>query len=222
MEQNFVDAIPQSWDIKRLLQQHPNLSIDKSDGQITVSGFIHFAAYTDQTPELEDQFEVKIEIPDIFPLIAPLTYETGGRIPSSFHTNSDQSLCLGSPARLRLGILANPTLPAYIDNFVIPYLYSYSHVKKYGTLPYGELAHGTKGVLSDYAELLQSPDRKSTLMLLLQLGKKKRIANKAPCPCGSGYRVGKCHHLILNPLRKSLSASWWRQEYLKLLNNKYG
>jgi hypothetical protein len=39
---------------------------------------------------------------------------------------------------------------------------------------------------------------------------KKRQANKLPCPCNSGRRVGQCHHLEINRLRNKLGRSWFR------------
>ena len=31
---------------------------------------------------------------------------------------------------------------------------------------------------------------------------KKRVANKRPSPCGSGLRLGRCHHRYVNHLRR--------------------
>jgi hypothetical protein len=44
-------------------------------------------------------------------------------------------------------------------------------------------------------------------------GKKKRIANKLPCPCGSGRRLGRCHNLKVNGLRHQLGPKWCRTQY---------
>jgi hypothetical protein len=42
---------------------------------------------------------------------------------------------------------------------------------------------------------------------------KKGIANKRLCPCGSALRVGKCHHMRINDLRKRLGRQWFRFLY---------
>jgi SEC-C motif len=48
---------------------------------------------------------------------------------------------------------------------------------------------------------------------------KKRVANKHLCPCGSNRRLGKCHNLTVNRLRKQLGRSWFRKEYRWLTEN---
>jgi len=47
---------------------------------------------------------------------------------------------------------------------------------------------------------------------------RKRHANKERCPCGSGDRVGWCHHRQLNRLRKRLGRYWFRMVEQQLLN----
>ena len=40
---------------------------------------------------------------------------------------------------------------------------------------------------------------------------RKRHANKQACPCGSGRRLGRCHHRRINTLREQLGRRWfWR------------
>jgi hypothetical protein len=38
---------------------------------------------------------------------------------------------------------------------------------------------------------------------------KKRTANKLPCPCGSGDRLGRCHNRIINRVRSKLGRGWF-------------
>jgi len=40
---------------------------------------------------------------------------------------------------------------------------------------------------------------------------KKRQANKHPCPCGGGKRLGRCHHSSVNNLREQLGRGWFSQ-----------
>jgi hypothetical protein len=55
--------------------------------------------------------------------------------------------------------------------------------------------------------------------MLRLIGMKRRVANKRPCPCGSGLRAGKCHHRILNRLRQELGRQWCREQAEWILEN---
>ena len=162
---------------------------------------------------IDDAYEVEITIPPAFPRELPLVKETAGRIPKSFHTNDDGSLCLGSPVRQHLGLTKSPTLPGFVKNCVIPYLYGFSYREKHGRLPFGELDHGMKGIRSDFAELFGVKSHEAAVKMVELAGMKKRDANKRPCPCGSGRRLGMCHNRRVNALRIQLGRIWFREQY---------
>jgi len=138
--------------------------------------------------------------------------DIGQRIPGNYHRLTDGSFCLGSPARLRLLLADAPTVTGFIDKCVIPYLYGYSYFEKHGHLPFGELAHGGRGLIDDYKHLLHMPSIEACASMLLLIGQKRRIANKQPCPCGSGIKLGRCHNRIANRLRFKLGRWWCRTE----------
>ena len=48
-------------------------------------------------------------------------------------------------------------------------------------------------------------------------GMKKRVANKHPCPCGSGRRLGRCHCRRVNHLRRTIGRTWFRAEYQRVV-----
>lgn len=83
-------------------------------------------------------------------------------------------------------------------------------------MPFGDLAHGRLGIIQDYMRLLRVDTEEATMKMLYLLGVKKRIANKQPCPCKSGRRLGRCHNHLLNSLREVQSQSWFRNEYIQL------
>lgn len=152
-------------------------------------------------------------VPNRFPRELPLVKESAGRIPKDFHTHDDHSLCLGSPVRQQLALSKSPTLPGFIRSCVIPYLYGFSYREKHGELPFGELDHGMKGIRNDLADLFGVQDRKAVEQMVYLAGMKKRNANKRPCPCGSGRRLGKCHNRRVNHLRRRLGRTWFREQY---------
>ena len=76
----------------------------------------------------------------------------------------------------------------------------------------GELEHGERGVLDDYKSLLGLPSDEQVIEALKLLGKKKRVANKSPCPCNCGRRLGKCKmRLLISKYRNLIPRSWFKR-----------
>lgn len=200
------------WGVSELLLKYPDLSIRPGRGEgLRIVGDLEFRAVA-VGDEVHDLFSIEMEVPNDFPASPPVVRETGGRIPRTFHTNLDRSLCLGSPLRLRMVLSKTPTLTGFVEGAVVPYLFGHVIAARTGELPFGELAHGDHGLLEDYQALLGTTDATECAALVELLAVKKRLANKRPCPCGSGKRVGRCHHGALNRLRSFGSRSWFRRE----------
>lgn len=202
------------WKLGDLLRAYPGLSLRPIvNGQVRLSGQLSFSAEANDLERIDDSYEVEIAIPRRFPHQPPLVTEAAGRIPKSFHTNDDGSLCLGSPVRQQLELKKAPTLPGFVQACVIPYLYGFSYREKHGRLPFGELEHGLKGIHKDFATLFGVQTEKAAEQMVRLAGMKKRPANKNRCPCGSGRRLGKCHNRKVNGLRKQLGRTWFRKQY---------
>jgi hypothetical protein len=198
--------------LDELRRQQPGLQLRPvSDGELKLAGELEFSAEAPGYDRLNDRYDVEIIVPASFPREPPLVREVGGRIPATFHTNPDGTLCLGSPAKLRLSLLRTPTLPGFVNQCVVPYLYGYTHWEKHGKLPFGELAHGPAGLRQEFAGFFGLADGRTAAALVRLAGMRKRVANKLPCPCGSGRRLGRCHHLAVNRLRYELGRKWLRQ-----------
>lgn len=202
------------WKLDELLLAFPGLSLRPVvNGEVRLAGTLSFNAMAAGLERIDDSYDVEIIVPRGFPRELPLVKETDGRIPEDFHTNDDGSLCLGSPVRQHLALAKSPTLMGFVKSCIIPFLYGYSYLKKHGSLPFGELDHGMKGIRNDFAELFGVKDRKVAEQLVCLAGRKKRDANKRPCPCGSGRRLGKCHNRSVNRFRKQLGRTWFREQY---------
>lgn len=185
-----------------------------SDANLSLEGRFDFTARADTYSQVTDSYPLLIRIPPEFPRQLPAVYETGGRIPKGgeYHVNPDGSLCLGSRLRLLWKLSNAPTIVGYAENCVVPYLYSISHKLRYGgALPFGELAHGSPGELADYADLFGLRTGQQARVALSYLGMKKRRANKLPCPCDCGRRLGKCRfNRRLREFRQMAGRSWFR------------
>ena len=203
-----------------LLRDQPGLRVlPVVDSELRLAGTFTFSADSPGSERINDSYQIQIMVPRDFPADVPAVKETGGRIPKTFHTNPDGTLCLGSPTRLRLTIADSPTLSTFAIRCLLPYLYGFSHHEKHGNIPFGELSHGFRGICQDYADIFRVESETAAMEMVRLASLKKRVANKHPCPCGSNRRLGKCHNLKVNRLRKQLGRSWFRKEYRWLTEN---
>lgn len=194
----------QDWGLTGLLAKYPGLRVQPQvNGTLVLAGELYFNARY-KRKVIADTYSIQIEVSDRFPVELPRVKEIGGRIPADFHHYSDGTLCLGSLIRLELYIRDDADLPSFVERFVVPYLFGYSHMAQFGSLPFGELEHGHKGIVQDLERILKATGEKACLDLLKLAGFERRTANRQRCPCGSGLRVGRCHNLILNEVRMRL------------------
>ena len=201
------------WRVDEVLRRYPCLSITPdADAALFLQGRLPFTASACGLETISDAYDIAIAIPESFPRGFPRVQDVGQRIPRSYHRLTDGSFCLGSPARVRLILADAPTLLGFIEKCVIPYLYGYSFFEKHGHPPFGELAHGDPGLIDDYKRILRVSSVDGCAAMLSLIGRKRRVANKHPCPCGSGHRLGCCHHQTANHLRIKLGRGWCRRE----------
>ena len=188
--------------ISEILTRFQNLRLVPSrDGGIVIRGVIDFTASAYDCTTVTDSYEISLCVPDAYPSELPVVHETGGRIPTDFHKLEGNALCLGSPFRLWLLTKQNPSLLNFVERVVVPYLYAYSLHEAGEALPFGELKHGMPGLVDDIGEMLGASDSKTAAAYVEAIMRKKRVANKRSCPCGSGTRLGRCHNRRVNTLR---------------------
>jgi hypothetical protein len=203
--------------VEETFLKYPELRLAPShDGSVTLAGDLQFHVKGPTQEPIEDSYAVRLHVPTSFPNSLALAWETGGRIPRDYHKMGNESLCLGAPTEQRMIMTLSPTLLAFLEKLVIPYLFSYSFFKRYGTMPYDELSHGEEGILQYLASLFESPSTRGVKEFLRLAGMKKRRANKLPCPCGRKLRLGRCHHRRVNSLRDRMGRRWFGNEYTRL------
>ena len=198
------------WGVEELLRKYPELRLQPTKKDETIiAGSLEFSAQTRGQKLISDRYAISISVPPDYPRAIPLVRDTAMRIPRDFHKLGSGHLCLGSPTRLRLILAETPSLLSFVERCVIPYLYGYSIVENGGVLPFGELSHGARGLRDDLASILGMDDDLVLLGFVRLLAMKKGKANKLPCPCGTGMRLGRCHNRKLNRLRDTLGRGWF-------------
>lgn len=175
-------------------------------------GYFERTLTADELPDIPEAFHLEIEVSREHPRVVPRAFETAGRIPRSYHKLVGNAFCLSSRLRLAIAVHRTPDLCAFFERFVVPYLYRYAHLEKFGTEPWPDLPHEEAGLLKDYMKLFEAPSPEHAIRFLERLGERKRVANKRACPCGSGRRVGRCHHLQFEKLRQVRPRGWYRAE----------
>lgn len=181
--------------------------VPSTDGATTLEGRLDFCAAPDGGAEVEDSYKVRIELAGRLPRV----WESGHRIKRDLdnHIGADGTLCLGSPLRLAIFLAREASLVRFVDQCLVPFLYT-ATLRERGEkgFPFGALEHGEPGLLDDYEKILGLKGREALQRALHMLSLKRRVANKLPCPCGCGRRLGKCPlHDKLNQLRKVMPRS---------------
>lgn len=213
-----LQQVYEDWRLAELLRLFPELSVEPVvNGLMRIVGGLTFSLQYQDLECIADSYTISIEIPEEFPRRLPIVRETDGRIPKNFHIDPDGTLCLGSPTRLQLALGDAPTLPRYVKKSVLPFLYSFSYFQRHGVLPFGQLDHGSTGIRDDYANLFGVTSEHAAQEMVRLASLRKRHANKYLCPCGTLFRVGRCHHRRINRLRSQLGRLWFRGEYQSLV-----
>ncbi len=204
------------WQLYELLNKYSGLQLAPNDYAVVLRGDLAFRATGPDGTLVDDAYSIEIRVPAEFPSLLPRTHETKGRIPRKYHKLEDGSLCLGAPTALRMKLKSAPSLLVYLESFVIPYLYGHSIYSQTGVMPFGELDHGDDGIRQYIASLFSSVPTNDVEDFLRLASMNKRHANKWPCPCGSGKRLGRCHNRRVNGLRRKVGRKWFREEYRKV------
>lgn len=204
--------------LQQFLRDYPGMALRpcRHDGLI-LRGTFSFCASPQNGAEICGSYELELQVPPSFPKGIPKVKEVGGKIPRDprFHVNNDDTLCLGSPLKILKKIAREPTLSGVAATCIVPFLYAVSNKLLHGgEFVFSELAHGEKGVIDDYLEMLELPDPDKVRYALKLLAMKRRVANKLPCPCNCGKRLGNCrYHFKVNDFRKLASRSWFSFHY---------
>jgi len=180
-------------EIKSVKEHFPDLHFKIATDNAQLVGKLNFiATFLGYKRTIEDTYFIKIEYPNDYPSTAPVVFETAGKIPHSYHTNPDKTLCLGTNHAIDTIFQENPSTIHFVKEILIPYLFRFSAFSLYKEQPFGELKHGAEGLIDYYKSLFVTDNQYSTIDLLKYI-KDKPYRGHLRCPCGSGSRIRNCH-----------------------------
>ena len=179
--------------VKELIGYYPNLQIIKEDNEsFLLNGEIFINAQNNNI-QLADYFDIEIEILKKFPDRLPRIKENSNKISKKFeHVNHDGTLCLAINTEMMLYIKNNPNLSAWFNKYVVDFFYTVIYFNKYGVAPFGERAHGIKGIVQFYKEYFEERNI-IRVYKLLEMVVHNKIKGHYLCVCGSGKKCRCCH-----------------------------
>lgn len=165
---------------------------------------------------IKDNYEVEINIPRDYPCSIPQAREIGEKIPKDFHRTAGGALCLETPFTAWETFHKDEMLLNFVDNLLVPYLFSHSSFKTSGKMPLGERAHGAQGVLDDYKTRFDVTDDIAAFNLLRILAE-DIYKGHLLCPCGAQRKLRDCHGKRL--LAMKATGYDFMMDYLMIMCN---
>lgn len=206
------------WDVLGLedfLTAHPRIRIIEINAErLVLAGEYHLKAQLAGSQLVERIYRLKLICPHYYPEKLPIVIDEEIYFPRNqeYHTYGDGSFCLGSELKIKSLLRHDLSLSVFFEKIVDRFLYAVTHRVEYGNFPYGELAHGERGLVDDYGDMFRISGKLAVVRALQALGKRKREANKLPCPCCCGLSLGHCdYRFFLNGFRNIERRRWFRQ-----------
>ena len=200
--------------VNSLLQIYDKLHIEKeSNEEIILSGEIQVNR-TSLSYHVYNAYEIEIHIPlesDELPYI----FDVGNAIdPNYSHRYLDRKLCLETDSAIKMRFVDGFDLVSWMQEFVELYFFSYEYYKRYGCFPFGERAHGNKGILQSFENVFKE-DNLAKVEDILRFINSGHYRGHLPCPCGSGKKMRVCHGNSIKPFFENDSLKKIVQDLFK-------
>ena len=205
VEQLVIDQVNEAQ------SRYPNLELLRySSGVLRVRGCVGFSI-EHNSHMIEDYYNLELMILDDYPASPPFVFEPEGKIPKDFgHFMAAGNFCLGAPVEVRRRFAEHKSLLRFIEDQVIPYLFTYSYKRDHGKLPFSDLWHGPQGLLQYYTEFFGTSPVEA--MKLLKCLADDSVPPLMACPCGGGSKLRECHGPKLTELRPHLPPRQFETE----------
>jgi len=211
VEQLVIDQVTEAQ------SRYPNLELlGYPSGGFRVRGCVGFSI-EHNSHMVEDYYNLEFLILADYPASPPIVFEPEGKIPKDFgHFMAAGNFCLGAPVEVCRRFAEHKNLLRFIEDQVIPYLFTYSYKRNHGKLPFGDLRHGTEGLLQYYTEFFGSSPVEA--MKLLKCLADDSVPPLMACPCGGGTKLRECHGPKLTELRPHLPAKQFENELREMMD----
>lgn len=210
VEQLVIDQVTEAQ------SRYPNLELLRyPSGERRVRGCVDFSIEHD-SHMIEDYYNLEFKILDDYPASPPFVFEPEGKIPKDFdHFMVAGNFCLGAPVEVRRRFADHKNLLRFIEDQVIPYLFTYSYKRDHGKMPFGDLLHGATGLLQYYTEFFGTSLVEA--MKLLKCLADDFAPPLMACPCGEGSKLRDCHGPKLTELRPHLPPKQFETELREMI-----
>lgn len=196
------------FEIENFRRRNPDFNYYENRGKFFLSGVVKLNHEFNNVRFL-NEYSVEIVIDDNFWLLGPSIYEKNGQLKNAYaHINMNGSLCVAAFSEVFEFISENreenkgEIIELWVNNFVVPYFFSYEYFQEYRVYPFGDRSHGSLGVLEYYKEIFGVNNIKQVIDLGIYIISSKQYRGHVQCPCNSGSRVRSCHKdIIMNYLK---------------------
>lgn len=163
------------------------------------------------------EFDLEIDVPNRYPRAEPKVFEVGGRISRhpERHINADGDCCI-TVWEHWLANTEDRSFAAFLKGPVHQFFLGQYWYEKTGKWPFGEHAHGEKGLEEAYADVLGIPNNANKLIYYLRLLSQSWPKGHWLCPCGSGKKLRYCHQSELLALHRRIPPGLARRMLRRL------
>lgn len=175
--------------ISEMLENQPTLEVHENNEAYILTGQYFYDLQHDNLIRRGFK-EICIEIPKSYPSQIPIVKVEV--IPKGYdHLYKDNSLCLAALGEMICFQLQKPSLLEFATRFIDPVMFTLDHYTQYGTYPFGERAHGLKGLMAYFLEDLKfTKDQYWAMVKLVHTG---NYRGHHQCFCGSNKKLRDCH-----------------------------
>jgi hypothetical protein len=192
--------------------KQPHLGVVIFDGILVVEGsFLLSPLATDWVDHAAlKKYQIRVEISEKYRDDEPLDFELEGAFP---HQNSHHAYPEGRCCTLVwepwVTTAQDISIGAFFDGPLRNFFLSQHCVELGQDWPFGEQAHGARGLIDAYADRLgcrpEARDVRQFLKGLIKLQGRKALPVFWRCPCESGKNIGNCCHRRLSRLVAEIS-----------------
>lgn len=205
-----------SQDIIKMQDNYPLLKYSESNGEGRFVGEI-ILDHLYKDVRMTGKFEMEIIVPRDYPLALPTVMEISQKIDEKYpHKYINNQLCLASNLELKMYFNQDSDISDFVNDYIIPYLYTYQYYSKYGVYPYGERTHGCLGDLEYLKELLEIDEWRQLFEIMIFVIESP-YRGHLMCPCNSGKKLRNCHGEII----KQMMSAGLREDCLRIIQEIY-